>query len=132
MESGLSWNPPHDRLNAAMLDRMFAATRLAPGARVLDPGCGDATHTIAIARRGYDCTGVDISETILESARANISAAGQSDLARVPMGLGFWDVHRFPEGVIRNTVIRFNSLWFRLRLPARWSSGNILIARKRA
>ncbi len=239
-------NPLQDRLNAAMLDRVFGGVGAQHAMRVLDAGCGDGTHTIAIAQRGYDCTGVDISQTILRSAQANIVAAGLGACARVacsslealafpndsfdlvhcrgvlmhiprwedaleqlvrvlkprghlvlfegntqalevslvralrwvrkpvsrvqemPGGVEFWavlegqpfvvrvariayvqqrlagwglasqqrwasefwDVHRFPAGLIRNMVIRFNSTWFRWRLPSRWSVGNILLAQK--
>src|ERR671938_404229 len=75
-------NPLQNRLNAAMLDRILAEIAPPPGARFLDAGCGVGAHTMAIAQRGYDCTGVDISETILTKTRSNINAAGLSDRAR--------------------------------------------------
>jgi 2-polyprenyl-3-methyl-5-hydroxy-6-metoxy-1,4-benzoquinol methylase len=40
----------------------------------------------------------------------------------------FWDVNRFPSGILRRAAIRFNRCWFRLHLPAYPSSGNGLIA----
>jgi SAM-dependent methyltransferase len=43
---------------------------LAPGARVLDAGCGAGRHAIEFARRGYLTTGVEQSEELLEVARA--------------------------------------------------------------
>lgn len=240
-------NPLQDRLNAAMLDRILRAIAPASGARFLDAGCGVGAHTLAIAGRGFDCTGVDISETILATTRANIAAAGLAERARAecrsledlgfptdafdvvhcrgvlmhipqwekalaelvrvvkpgghlvlfeantqavetwiarmmrwlrkpvsrvertPGGIEswaeqdgqpflvrianiaylrqrlnalgvdvrqrwaseFWDVYRFRAGWVRNLVVRFNSLWFRCRLPARLSMGNIVIGRKR-
>jgi len=42
----------------------------------------------------------------------------------------FWDINRFPAGIIRNLVIRFNQLWFFLRLPAFLSAGNGIIGEK--
>lgn len=42
----------------------------------------------------------------------------------------FWDINRFPAGLIRNSAILFNRAWFTLRLPAWPSVGNALIARK--
>jgi 2-polyprenyl-3-methyl-5-hydroxy-6-metoxy-1,4-benzoquinol methylase len=39
--------------------------------RILDVGCGTGRHSIELARRGYDVTGVDLSEAMLERARAN-------------------------------------------------------------
>lgn len=246
-ESAYRDNPLQNRLNAAMLDRILRTIAPPPEARFLDAGCGVGAHTIAIAQRGFDCTGVDISETILKTTRENIAAAGLSARARAecrsleslgfpdgtfdvvhcrgvlmhipqweralaelirvlkpgghlvlfeantqavettlaraarwvrkpvsrveltPGGIEswaeqdgqpflvrianiaflrtrldslgvefqqrwaseFWDVYRFRAGLIRNTVIRFNALWFHCRLPARFSMGNILIGRKR-
>jgi ubiquinone/menaquinone biosynthesis C-methylase UbiE len=42
----------------------------------------------------------------------------------------FWDLNRFPRGLIRNGIIGFNRAWFSLHLPASWSVGNALIAEK--
>ncbi len=49
---------------------------LRPPARVLDAPCGFGRHSIEFARRGFDVTGVDFSETELERARAAAAAAG--------------------------------------------------------
>jgi SAM-dependent methyltransferase len=48
---------------------------LAPGARVLDAGCGAGRHAIEFARRGYVTTGVELSEELLEVARARAKGA---------------------------------------------------------
>ena len=70
----LSWasgfaDPPRDR----MLNEF--STRMAPGARVLDLGCGPGLpSTQALASR-FDVTGVEISEAQLEAARRNVPAA---------------------------------------------------------
>lgn len=45
-------------------------------ARVLDIGCGTGRHAIELARRGYDVTGVDLSESQLTRAREKARAAG--------------------------------------------------------
>jgi cyclopropane fatty-acyl-phospholipid synthase-like methyltransferase len=61
------------------------SARLAPGARVLDLGCGPGIpSTQALARR-FDVTGVDNSETQLEAARRNVPEASfvQADLAKI-------------------------------------------------
>ena len=42
----------------------------------------------------------------------------------------FFDIYRFPQGLMRNGVIRWNGFWFAARLPAALSMGNALLARK--
>ncbi len=46
------------------------------GARVLDAPCGFGRHSVLLARRGFDVTGVDLSATELERARHRGAAAG--------------------------------------------------------
>jgi SAM-dependent methyltransferase len=55
-----------------------ALRRNAPGRarRVLDLGCGTGRHAMALARRGYELTGVDRSGPMLEIARSKAAAAG--------------------------------------------------------
>lgn len=43
---------------------------------LLDLGCGTGGHAIPLARRGYQVTGVDRSDGMLEAARAKAAAAG--------------------------------------------------------
>lgn len=47
------------------------ALGLAPGARVLDVGCGPGRHAFALAARGISVVGVDISERFISLAREN-------------------------------------------------------------
>jgi SAM-dependent methyltransferase len=44
---------------------------------VLDLACGTGSAAIEFARRGYDCTGLDVSEGMLKIARRKARAAGQ-------------------------------------------------------
>lgn len=44
--------------------------------RILDVGCGTGRHSIELARRGYDVTGIDLSPAMLARARENAAAAG--------------------------------------------------------
>ncbi|MGQ9807817.1 MAG: class I SAM-dependent methyltransferase [Armatimonadota bacterium] len=51
---------------------------LQPGQSILDVGCGTGRHCVALARRGFRVTGVDLSAGMLEQARAAALAAGVS------------------------------------------------------
>ena len=51
---------------------------LAPGARVLDVGCGTGRHSVALAQRGCHVTGVDVSGGMLAQARERARAASVS------------------------------------------------------
>lgn len=61
----------------------FIATvlELPAGARLLDLACGHGRHALEFARRGYDVTGVDLSQPALEAAYDAAERAGlQLDL----------------------------------------------------
>jgi len=53
------------------------------GRHVLDAGCGSGVYTAALADRGAEVTGVDVSEAMLAEARDRVPAATfhQADLA---------------------------------------------------
>jgi SAM-dependent methyltransferase len=42
---------------------------------VLDIGCGTGSHVLELARRGYACTGVDLSQSMLDVARAKVESS---------------------------------------------------------
>lgn len=44
--------------------------RVSPPAKLLDVPCGDGRHSLALAARGYQMTGVDLSPEFLAAARA--------------------------------------------------------------
>ena len=56
--------------------KIAAALALAPGARVVDLGCGNGRHVLALARRGYQTVGVDFSPELLQQATAARDAEG--------------------------------------------------------
>jgi len=79
--------------DATFVDRALA---LAAGACVLDLGCGFGRHAIALARRGYRLTGVDLSGPMLARARdlatsAQIAIDWQQRDMRDLRGLGPFD-----------------------------------------
>ncbi|GIV58208.1 MAG: methyltransferase [Rhodothermaceae bacterium] len=52
-----------------VVDLLERVARPAPGARILDVGCGRGRHARSLARRGYRVTGIDLSERALARAR---------------------------------------------------------------
>ena len=60
----------------AEIDFLFEELRLAPGAVVLDVGCGTGRHAVELARRGVAVTGVDLSAGMLAEAERRAAAAG--------------------------------------------------------
>lgn len=57
-------------------EAVMAALDLEPGARLLDLACGWGRHAIPLARSGCEVTGLDLSEVLLDAARAAGDAAG--------------------------------------------------------
>jgi D-alanine-D-alanine ligase len=57
------------------VDRLEVLLALRPPVRILDLACGQGRHTIELARRGYQVTGVDLSTYLLDVAAARARAA---------------------------------------------------------
>jgi SAM-dependent methyltransferase len=77
----------------ASADVRFCETAFAKPGRLIDLGCGTGRLCVHFARRGFDCLGIDLSDLMLDRARANAAAAGVTvafqhanltDLAGVP------------------------------------------------
>jgi glycine/sarcosine N-methyltransferase len=66
------------------LERLF---QLHGARHVLDAACGTGQHAIALAQRGYQVTGADLSEAMVEQAGRNAAAAGV-DVPFVVAGFG--------------------------------------------
>jgi len=62
----------YDRAISTMLRLMGVE----PGALVLDAGCGPGVHSVRVARAGFRVCAVDISQTMLQEAKARTAAAG--------------------------------------------------------
>lgn len=56
------------------VDFLVDALELRPGMRVLDAGCGPGRHALALARRGLEVVGVDLSDDFIALAQEH--AAG--------------------------------------------------------
>jgi D-alanine-D-alanine ligase len=57
-------------------DQLEVLLDLHPPVRILDLGCGQGRHGIELGRRGYDVTGIDLSDYLLDVAAARARAAG--------------------------------------------------------
>jgi ubiquinone/menaquinone biosynthesis C-methylase UbiE len=78
-------NEPFFRLAFDYLAAVFGSPDAEP---VLDAGCGSGTKTLELAERGFRVTGVDFSESILETARrslANTDVAGRISLEQADL-----------------------------------------------
>lgn len=60
---------------ASLLDRE-ERERSAPYGKALDLGCGRGMHSVTLARRGWDVTGVDVVPKAVKAARERAAAAG--------------------------------------------------------
>ena len=83
-----------------LTDLLHHDTRFAPGAHVLEAGCGIGAQTVILARNSPDSliTSVDISEDSLNRAHEKIRQEGitnvtfrQGDIFRLPFGPGTFD-----------------------------------------
>ncbi len=55
---------------------LVEALGLHPGNRVLDLGCGPGRHSLALAQAGFECVGIDLSQTFVELAEASALTLG--------------------------------------------------------
>lgn len=54
---------------AAFLDHLIAYFKIAPNAKILDLACGKGRHSIYLNKKGFDVTGVDLSEENIKFAK---------------------------------------------------------------
>ena len=82
-EGGHIWS---GRANETVVD---IVGEMNPG-RALDVACGEGADTIWMALHGWDATGIDVSPTAIERARAASEAAG-ADAVFVAADLSTWE-----------------------------------------
>ena len=63
-------------------DLTFARAGAVKGKRVLDVGCGSGRYAVRFALEGAEVTGVDVSESMLEVARARARTLGVAERCR--------------------------------------------------
>ena len=78
--------------------------RLAPGKRALDIACGEGRNTIFLAQKGFDVTGVDISDVGLAKAQRRADDAG------VMVDLRLVDLENYRICEEYDLIINFNFL----------------------
>ena len=57
---------PFTKNTVTEVDFLLSLYPLQPGASILDVGCGTGRHSIELAKRGFNVTGLDLSEKMLE------------------------------------------------------------------
>src|SRR5438094_40756 len=62
--------------SAAEVDYLERQLAKKPGAAILDVPCGAGRHSLELARRGYDVTGIDISRESIGAAKAAAEISG--------------------------------------------------------
>ncbi|MDL2196194.1 class I SAM-dependent methyltransferase [Shewanella algae] len=78
LENHLSQEHDWASRKLAVIERQvdWLCSQLAPGAKVLDLGCGPGFYTQLLAKRGFCCTSVDFSPASIAYAQQQAQAAG--------------------------------------------------------
>ena len=72
-----------DVVRQELVKRQLTAELAPPPVRIIDLGCGQGTQAIALARRGYEVTGVDASPELLARFERDLAAEPAEVRARV-------------------------------------------------
>lgn len=100
------WHLASDPSGDDEADAIAALLDLPAGARVLDAPCGAGRISIRLAERGFDVTGIDISDDELEEARRRAADRG------VEVEFELADVRRPPPGPFDAVVVWGNSFGY--------------------
>ncbi len=97
-----------DQMFRPFEDALVEAVAAQPASRILDIGCGTGSVVRALARRGHRCTGIDISEAMIEAARAIAAREGMdADFIRADA-----QTHDFAPDSFDMIVSRFGVMFF--------------------
>ena len=84
-----------DVVRQELVKRQLTAELAPPPVRIIDLGCGQGTQAIALARRGYEVTGVDASAELLARFERDLAAEPAGVRARVRVEHGL--IEDYPE-----------------------------------
>lgn len=66
-------------ITSTEIDALEKILCLKEGSRIMDVGCGRGRHSVELAMRGYNVTGLDISEKLISMAKEEFEAAAASN-----------------------------------------------------
>src|SRR5437016_6172267 len=72
-----------DAVRQELVTRQLAAELPPPPVLIIDCGCGQGTQALRLARRGYQVTGVDASDDLLDRFERELAAEPAEVRARV-------------------------------------------------
>jgi SAM-dependent methyltransferase len=87
------------RNTLAEVDFLVLHLKLRPGMQILDVGCGTGRHSVELARRGFDVTGIDLSEAMLAEAHKAAESAGAA-CRFIQCDVASWQADRSYDAVI--------------------------------
>jgi len=78
---------------SGFIDRLLKTIEPAPGARMLDLGCGNGRHSKYLAGKGFNVTGMDLAASSIQTAKqaATAGAAFYRHDMRAPFGKNCFD-----------------------------------------
>jgi ubiquinone/menaquinone biosynthesis C-methylase UbiE len=92
--------------NERLIDAFVDLSKLPPGLRIVDLGCGSGVFTNVLQRRGYRCTGVDLNPKLIKIAQSKFPDIEfiEGDVEYLPFPDNIFDgvllsglVHHFPD-----------------------------------
>jgi SAM-dependent methyltransferase len=73
---------------AKILRLLFENVSIPKGAKVLDLACGNGRHSLLIARKGYNVTGIDLSNYLISKAKEKLNGEYSSCRNRLSFEIG--------------------------------------------
>ena len=88
---------------AEVFDDLVSLARLAPGARLLEIGCGTGQATLPLAERGFEIVGIELGAVLADLARRKLAAFPRVGVVTT----SFEEWH--PQGRAFDAVVSFNA-----------------------